>query len=244
MNARYERDLFDPAPFTDGEALRRNLSEQGRCRVDLTLTHNRVSMISVVLVCPGHYRIRLHEHFLYAPAAVHEALAGYLRSRRVGDWKTVADFARRIPVGPRRSESRGGRSLIARGRIYDLRQVADEVNHRYFAGRIRCRIGWGAHRRRSVRRRSATRSIRYGSWTSATRTIRIHPLLDNARVPLVFIEYIIYHEMLHAALAGDAGSGRRLDHGPEFRRMEGRFPDIGRMRKMAGELLHVLLSGR
>ncbi len=244
MNTLYERDLFDPPPFTDGEALRRNLSEQGRCRVDLTLTRNRVSMISVVMVCTGHYRIRLHEHFLCAPAAVNQALAGYLRSRRVGDWETVADFARRIPVGKRHSGSQGGRSLIARGQIYDLRQVADEVNQRFFGGRIRCRIGWGVHRRRPVRRRAATRSIRYGSWSSATSTIRIHPLLDNERVPLVFIEYIVYHEMLHAALAGDAGAGRRLDHGPEFRRMEGRFPDIDRMRKMAGELLHVLLCGR
>ncbi len=244
MNARYEKDLFDsPRPLEAAEQLRRYLSEAGRCRVDLTPTRNRVSMISVVFVNDGHARIRLHEQFLAAPPPVRDALAAYLRSRRRREWKAVADYARRIPVQAAGTTVPALRPLSARGNVHDLSRIAADVNACFFGGRIRCRIGWGDRRRRPARRRTRSRSIRYGSWSVPTRTVRIHPLLDDVRVPRAFVAYIVFHEMLHAAVPGEQRADRRVDHGPVFRQLEGRYPDIARMREMARDLLPVLLDG-
>ncbi len=72
--------------------------------------------------------------------------------------------------------------------------------------------------------------------------IRINPLLDDERVAREFVRYIVFHEMLHAALPEEYRNGRRVDHGPVFRQMESRYPHIDSMRSMAKELLSVLLQ--
>jgi len=243
MNARYERDLFEtPRTPESAERLRRYLSETGRCRVDLIPTRNRVSMISVVFVREGYARIRLHEGFLDAPPSVHAALAAYLRTRHRAAWASVAEYARLIPVQSAvRTVTAAAQRLPTQGRVHDLREIAVAVNTRFFNGRIQCRTGWGARRARGRSGRARSRSIRYGSWSASTRTVRINPLLDDARVPREFIAYIVFHEMLHAAVPGEHVAGRRMDHGPSYRKLEGRYPEIGRMRQMAKDLLRVLL---
>jgi hypothetical protein len=54
--------------------------------------------------------------------------------------------------------------------------------------------------------------------------VRIHPRLDAADVPRFFVEFIVYHEMLHAA-RGQEGerNGRRVVHSKEFRAAERNF---------------------
>lgn len=239
MKMIYEKELFDPVPAPDAvEHLRRYLAETARCRVELIATRNRVSMISVVFRREGHARIRMHEQFLAAPAPVLEALALYLRTRHRRDWTVVASYARRIRVT---ADESGGvaRRLQTRGQVHDLREMADEVNSRYFNGSVKCQIGWGARRPRTRRR---SRSIRYGSWSPSTRTVRIHPLLDDPRVPQAFVAYILFHEMLHAVVPVEERPGRRLHHGVLFRQQESQYPDIEGMRRLSRSLLHVLLD--
>jgi len=241
MNARYDKDLFEPVPTPDAiEHLRRYLAEAANCRVELIATRNRVSMISVLFRREGHARIRLHEQFLVAPAPVLDALALYLRTRHRCAWAVVAGYARRIRVSAEQPE-RDARRLQTRGQVHDLREIADEVNTRYFNSRVKCVIGWGARRPRT-RRRSRSRSIRYGSWSPSTRTVRVHPLLDDPRVPRAFVAYILFHEMLHAVVPVEERPGRRLDHGVLFRQQESQYPDIEGMRRLSRSLMHVLLD--
>ncbi len=73
------------------------------------------------------------------------------------------------------------------------------------------------------------------------RTIRIHPLLDDSRVPRTFVEYIVFHEMLHAVVPSDRSSGRRYDHPEAFRVLERSFPNLPEMKVLASELLRMLV---
>ena len=241
IQARYERELFDPVSVPETvEQLRRYLAEAGCCRVELIATRNRVSMISVIFLREGHARIRLHEQFLVAPAPVREALARYLRTRDRRAWCVVADYARRIRV-PADECRKPARRLQTRGQVHDLREIADEVNPRFFNSSVKCQLGWGARRPRT-RRRTCSRSIRYGSWSHATRTVRIHPLLDDPRVPRAFVAYILFHEMLHAVVPAEERPGRRIDHSANFRHLEAQYPDIEGMRRLSRSLLHLLLD--
>jgi hypothetical protein len=225
---------FGPQVRTLGE-FREILCREMGAPLDITLTRNRVNMISVTARRRGGYSLRLQEAFLGAPAEVLQALRAYLLHGRSEDWETVASFAQTInvPVAP------GKPRVRSRGRHYDLQSLARGVNREFFNGRVDYHIGWS----RAVRRRRRgrrTRSIRFGSWSPATRTIRIHPALDTPRVPERFVRYIIFHEMLHAVVQSVEGRGRRRDHPAEFAVLERRFPDLPGMRRLARQLLEEL----
>ena len=68
--------------------------------------------------------------------------------------------------------------------------------------------------------------------------IRIHPLLDQPFVPRWFLEYVLYHEMLHSVVPDETNSaGRRRIHTAEFYRRERAFPRYRRARQWEDENL-------
>jgi hypothetical protein len=234
-------DLFASTAGASAETLRRFLAESSKCRVDLTFTRNRVSMASLVFVSEVHARVRLHAQFITAPHEVWQALADYLHKRRRRDWGVVAEFARTIDTSSENRPSASS-SLRQQGNVYDLAKIGMRVNKQHFNGRIKYQIGWGRNRSESPqRRRQQGRSIRYGSWSRTTRTIRVHPLLDDPRVPLRFVEYIVFHEMLHAVVPSDHVNGQRRDHPKSFRVLEKAYPNLSEMTRLSRELLSVLI---
>ena len=64
------------------------------------------------------------------------------------------------------------------------------------------------------------RKRRLGSFHRDRNLIRINPVLDSKNVPRYFIEYVVYHEMLHAAERVESCVGRQRVHTKEFKRRE------------------------
>ena len=68
--------------------------------------------------------------------------------------------------------------------------------------------------------------------------IRINPALDQPFVPLWFLRYVLYHEMLHSVVPDEMLSrSRRRVHTEEFNRRERKFPDYRRARRWEDENL-------
>lgn len=111
-------------------------------------------------------------------------------------------------------------SESGQGRYFNLREIFDKINARYFGNRLkRYQIVWG--RRRAQRPREM---IVFGTIQEEDRIIRIHPLLDRVFVPTFFVEYVVYHEMLHAFVPDEYdASGRRLVHHDKFLARERKF---------------------
>lgn len=105
----------------------------------------------------------------------------------------------------------------AQGRYFNLRAIFNKLNARYFRNRIKdYRLVWG--RKRRVRPRE---TVVFGTIQEEDRIIRIHPLLDRSFVPLWFIEYVVYHEMLHSVVADLYDEqGRRVVHHERFLKKE------------------------
>ena len=110
--------------------------------------------------------------------------------------------------------------FASEGRFFDLREIFDRMNARYFGNRLRrYTITWA--RRCSVRPKN---SIVLGTIQEVDRMIRIHPLLDRQFVPQWYVEYVVFHEMLHAVVPDRYDSaGRRLVHHDGFLKKEQRF---------------------
>ena len=101
----------------------------------------------------------------------------------------------------------------AQGRFFNLRAIFNKLNARYFRNRIKdYRLVWGRKRRERPRE-----TVVFGTIQEEDRIIRIHPLLDRSFVPLWFIEYVVYHEMLHSVVADLYDEqGRRVVHHDRF----------------------------
>ncbi|MFQ5844921.1 MAG: SprT-like domain-containing protein [Planctomycetota bacterium] len=200
--------------------LRRRLERLTGKPITLTVTNNRTSMVYVRPGKLGLVRVRVHHMFLDAPPDVVRALAQFVRRPTPECHRSLNTFIRakahRIGGRPRR---KAAINLSHRGFHFDLKQIYDRLNRRYFDGRLRAAITWG--KSNDANRRY---SIDFGSYDVGRRIIRVNPSLDRPSVPRFFVEYVVYHEMLHAAIGfREAPNGRRSLHPPRFRKEERQF---------------------
>jgi hypothetical protein len=63
-----------------------------------------------------------------------------------------------------------------------------------------------------------------GVYLPGVQLIRIHPALDQAFVPRFFVEFIVYHELLHHVIPPVRVNGRYQIHSPRFHQRERDFP--------------------
>ena len=89
------------------------------------------------------------------------------------------------------------------GRYFDLRAIFDQLNDKYFRGRLRgYKVMWGRRRKQRPKEYFV-----FGTIQEDDRVIRINPLLDQPFVPLWFLKYILYHEMLHSVVPDEPAAG-------------------------------------
>lgn len=209
---------FDEAPLWDASSLEAVLANEALRPVRLTLTDNRSVLLSFRRQAAA-VELRLHRMFLYAPLEVVRAMARSLRRRsRAGEGcvrRFMNDNLHRVRKAPRRMPQ-----LTPEGGAYDLREVFEGLNRRFFGGGLRVPITWGRGGGRAKRG-----GITFGSYDPVLGLIRVHPVLDRAEVPRYFLESVVYHEMLHHHLGGvpDA-AGRTVYHSRAFRQAEARYP--------------------
>ncbi|MEP6602729.1 MAG: SprT-like domain-containing protein [Spartobacteria bacterium] len=119
-------------------------------------------------------------------------------------------------------------NLRHEGKYFDLQQMFDRLNARHFRNRLRgYDVKWG--RRRNHRPKEY---FIFGTIQEEDRVIRINPSLDQPFVPRWFLQYILYHEMLHSVVPEEkTRGGRRMVHTEEFNRRERKFPGYRRARR-------------
>jgi hypothetical protein len=109
-----------------------------------------------------------------------------------------------------------GRKVLtsAYGKVYDLEKMFVRLNRVYFDDQIEApTLTWSRRRARNI----------LGHHDAALKTITISKTLDAATVPEWFVEYILFHEMLHIKHPARVINGRRHYHTAAFREDEQRF---------------------
>jgi hypothetical protein len=178
--------------------------------------------------------IRITDVLEGAPAPILEALAYILLSKLVR--RPVPKMhAERYRRYLNRKEMRRSLQLVkqARGRkfvsgpqgsTYDLQEIFEELNLRYFHGLMACPLlGWS---RRPSR-------VMLGHYDPSHNAIILSRLLDHPRVPRVVVEYVLFHEMLHLRFPVEHRGARRCVHTRQFKEAEEQFAQL----KQAKELL-------
>ena len=201
-------------------SLKQYLEEHLGRTVSLVLTENSTSMLSA-RVRGGVLLVRLHRMFLHAGSRVLEEIAVYLKKRKgamPGFRVFVRENREKLTAKPRKKVR-----IKTLGACHDLRELYQEVNEEYFEGMVNAQVTWGTGGQRSVVRKRTL-----GSYGERSNLIRISPVLDKRTVPRYFIAFVVYHEMLHAAMGIAMDGKRRSIHSREFRRREKLYKDYER----------------
>ena len=207
--------------------------------VEVILTDNRYTMISVRrIVKEKRYEVRLHHMFADSDPVITRALARYIADNDADASRILGDFIDENTNHVRgRTRKTPATLIFTAGECHDLRQIYDDINARYFDETIEAAITWGQRTGRPRRRNS----IKMGSYSVEDRLIRIHRSLDRAFVPKFFIEWIVFHEMLHQVHDIKVRNGRREFHSKEFTADEARFEHYELARNWEREHIDVLL---
>jgi hypothetical protein len=214
-----------------------------RGTVKITLTDNRYTMISVRrkggTVRDRQYEVRLHHMFADADPAITRALARYIGDNDRDASRALGDF---IDANTERVRGRTRRTplqiVVTAGDHHDLRAIYDDLNVRHFDGKIDAAITWGPRTGRPKRRNS----IKMGSYSVEDRLIRIHRSLDRGFVPRFFVEWIVFHEMLHQVHDIKVKNGRREFHTKAFFADEARFEHYHEARAWERRHLDAILT--
>jgi predicted metal-dependent hydrolase len=115
-------------------------------------------------------------------------------------------------------QMRGRKKIVpAKGHVYDLEEIFDKLNQRFFFGLLgRPQMTWSSnHSRQSL-----------GHYDPAHNAIVVSRVFDHPKVPRYAIEYLVYHEMLHLRHPVKLRGSRRCVHSREFLAEEKLFPDL------------------
>ena len=125
-------------------------------------------------------------------------------------------------------QTRGRKRIVsARGDLYDLDEVFESLNRRFFYGLMgRPLLTWSEY--------SARRLL--GHYDAAHNTIMVSRVFDRGGTPRYAIEYLMYHEMLHLKHPVKHNNGRRCVHSRAFQAEEKLFPDLERAKAYLKQL--------
>src|SRR5882724_8157513 len=181
----------------------------------------------------GQLHVRMSDLLEGAPAPVLEALAFILLGKLYRK-EVPRIYAHRYKLYLNRRDVRRQAHLVRQirgrkflsgpaGQHFHLDQVFDRLNASFFDGLMgRPRLGWS---------RGASRSM-LGHFDPSHNAIIVSRIFDRLQAPLLALEYVMFHEMLHLRYPVDHNGARRRVHTREFREAEKKFPQLKEAKEM------------
>lgn len=125
-------------------------------------------------------------------------------------------------------QERGRKVLLsAAGRIYNLEEIFEELNRRFFHGLLaRPLMTWSRHASRQS----------LGHYDPAHNTIVVSRVFDRPEIPRYAVEYLVYHEMLHLKHPVKLNGSRRCIHPKAFQEEEKLFPELEKAKQLLKKL--------
>lgn len=187
---------------------------------------------ATIRIADGVLLVRITDILRDAPAPVTEALAYILICKlyrkpvpRACSHRYRLYLNRRdIRNEMQRVKRERGRKQISgpEGRCYDMVELFEDLNHRFFGGLMaRPDLGWSLRPSRTT----------LGHYDPSHHAIVLSSILDRPEVPRMAVEYVMFHEMLHLRYPVDHRGARRCVHTPEFKAAEQQFPALKEARE-------------
>ena len=184
------------------------------------------SLNTTIRLREGRLHVHLSDLLECAPESVHHAIAHILLAKlyrkplnsvQTNRYRRFTSSEAVIRQTELIRQSRGRKKMLGpQGQHYNLDEVFESLNHRFFHGLMgRPLLTWSGH--------VAKRSL--GHYDPAHNTIVVSRVFDRKNTPRYAVEYLLYHEMLHLKHPVKVRGGRRCVHPREFQLEERLFPE-------------------
>jgi hypothetical protein len=185
------------------------------------------SLSTTIRLREGEIRVSLSDLLEGAPESVIHAIAHILLAKLYKKpieavhnvrYKRFASSAAVTRQSELIRTARGSKRYFGpEGRYFNLEEVFDSLNIRFFGGLLgRPELTWSEHHARRL----------LGHYDAAHNTIVVSRVFDRPSSPRYAIEYLLYHEMLHLKHPVRMRGLRRCVHSREFKAEEVRFPQL------------------
>jgi hypothetical protein len=185
----------------------------------------------------GRLTVRISDLLQSAPAPVMEALA-YILLGKLYRKAVPKLYAHRYRLYLNRKDVRRQAQLVRQirgrkflsgpqGEVHNLEEIFERLNAGFFGGMLgRPQLGWS---------REASRH-HLGHFDPSHNAIIISRVFDRPRTPVLALEYVMFHEMLHLRFPADHSRARRCVHTKEFKAAEREFPHFKEAKEMLKRL--------
>ena len=185
------------------------------------------SLNTTIRLREGRLLVQLSDLLESAPESVHHAIAHILLAKlykkpiaraQADRYRRYVSSAAMTRQAEQIRQTRGRKTVLtAEGRCYDLNEIFESLNTRFFHGLLgRPTLTWSAHHARRM----------LGHYDAAHNTIMVSRVFDRAETPRCAVEYLLYHEMLHLKHPVKVKAGRRCVHSRAFQAEERLFPEL------------------
>jgi len=147
----------------------------------LRINCNRSTVLSVSKR-DGLLSVSVHEIFMSAPLEVFSEIVRYIKQPGGSLGPLVKSFIERELPSSIKESNRPPPKLRSLGEVFDLQEIYEAINAKYFGAALELLITWGREGRgRSPWARST--QICFGTYHDDLKLIRINPILDKSMVP-------------------------------------------------------------
>jgi hypothetical protein len=185
----------------------------------------------------GRLTVRIADVLEGAPAPILEALA-YVLLGKLYRRAVPPVYSHRYRLYLNRRDVRQKLQLVRQirgrkfvsgpvGTYFNLEEIFERLNAQYFDGLLgRPLLGWSRLPSRSV----------LGHFDPSHNAIIISRIFDRQSAPILPLEYVMFHEMLHLRHPVDHNGARRRVHTREFRQAERAYPRLAEAKALLKKL--------
>lgn len=205
------------------KTLEEQLSSRLKKQVTIRLNRNTSTMLSVLESSETLCRLSVHRRFLLASNEILDAVSKFVTQKRGMPLLLKEYIQSDQDLDQSLGHSRAQTQADVAGQHFDLSKILLELEQEFFGKSLGLGISWYG----STKAIKSSQCRTLGIYDCVNKMVKINRILDDKRVPLMYLRFVIYHEIMHFLFPPKVTKKGRIQfHHQEFRRNEQLFPQF------------------
>ena len=202
------------------QSLEQQLSKDSKKKVSIIVNNNKTTLLKLIKNTKTEAHLSIHRIFLKSPRHIEEAIVQFINGPRTRNMRKILRQFIVERLNNSDNAQKVNKKLYHKGIVYDLIKIFDNLNVEYFDQKLDLSITWFGRSQHKPMLAGKT----LGQYDKSLKLIKINKILDHTFIPLYFISFVIFHEMLHHVIpAYTSKNGYCRYHHKVFKEREKQF---------------------